>query len=42
MRRASRAFYAALGGKPVREKIVTIGDKDLRDIGYGWNDIKDL
>jgi GNAT superfamily N-acetyltransferase len=33
------AFYAALGGKPVREKIVTIGGKELRDVGYGWDDL---
>jgi GNAT superfamily N-acetyltransferase len=31
------AFYAALGGKPTREKMVTIGGKDLREIGYGWD-----
>jgi GNAT superfamily N-acetyltransferase len=32
-------FYAALGGKPVREKKVSIGGKELREIGYGWDDI---
>jgi GNAT superfamily N-acetyltransferase len=31
------AFYAVLGGKPTREKMVTIGGKELREIGYGWD-----
>jgi GNAT superfamily N-acetyltransferase len=33
-------FYAALGGKPVREKMANIGGKDLREIGYGWDDLQ--
>ena len=31
------AFYTALSGKPAREKTVTIGGKELREIGYGWD-----
>ncbi|MBI5652555.1 MAG: GNAT family N-acetyltransferase, partial [Chloroflexi bacterium] len=38
----ARDFYAALAGKPVREKMVTIGGKALREIGYGWDDITPL
>ena len=34
------AFYAALGGMPAREKMVTIGGKELREIGYGWEDLE--
>jgi len=32
-------FYAALGGKPVRTKMVVIGGKELQEIGYGWDDL---
>jgi len=33
------SFYAMLGGKLVRERMVNIGGKDLREIGYGWDDL---
>ena len=36
------AFYAALGGKPAREKTVNIGGEDWREIGYGWDDLNNL
>jgi GNAT superfamily N-acetyltransferase len=35
----SRAFYAALGGKHAGEKMVVIGGRELREIGYGWEDL---
>ena len=35
-------FYAALGGKAIREKIVSIGGKELREIGYGWDNLASL
>jgi|FLYN01.1.fsa_nt_gi GNAT superfamily N-acetyltransferase len=37
-----RAFYEALGGKPVREKQETMGDVTLTEVGYGWADIRGL
>jgi GNAT superfamily N-acetyltransferase len=37
-----RAFYDALGGKPVREKQETIGDATLTEVGYGWENIRPL
>lgn len=33
-------FYAALGGTPIREKPVTIGDATLTEVAYGWRDIR--
>ena len=35
-------FYAALGGKPAREKMIAIGGKKLREVGYGWDDLTGL
>ncbi len=35
-------FYEALGGRPVRGKSVVIGGKKLRELGYGWDDIRDF
>jgi GNAT superfamily N-acetyltransferase len=32
----ARAFYAALGGRPVREKPVEIGPQTLVEVGYGF------
>jgi GNAT superfamily N-acetyltransferase len=37
-----RAFYEALGGKPVREKQETMGEAILNEVGYGWEDIRGL
>lgn len=33
-------FYAALGGVPVREKQIAIGDRSLTEVAYGWTDIR--
>lgn len=35
-------FYAALGGKPVREKGLEIGGKPLIEVAYGWADTANL
>lgn len=35
-------FYAALGGKTVYEKELTIGGKPLMEVAYGWVDIRNL
>lgn len=35
-------FYAALGGKPVREKELEIGGKPLIEVAYGWIDTESL
>ena len=32
-------FYAALGGSPVRNRIITIGGADLAEVAYGWQDL---
>ena len=38
----SRAFYAALGGQPVRERRINIGGADIDEVGYGWSDTAPL
>ena len=38
----SCAFYEALSGQPVREKQEAVGDTILKEVGYGWTDIRDL
>jgi GNAT superfamily N-acetyltransferase len=35
-------FYAVLGGQPVREKTVEMGGVSLREVAYGWTDIRPL
>lgn len=35
-------FYAALGGKPVHEKEIEIGDKPLIEVAYGWMETGNL
>ncbi|WP_299027010.1 GNAT family N-acetyltransferase [uncultured Thermanaerothrix sp.] len=35
----ARAFYARLGGQPVREQTLTIGGTSLVEVGYGWADL---
>jgi len=36
----ARHFYAALGGMPVREKAITMGDVSLTEVAYGWTDTR--
>ena len=36
----ARQFYQAVGGQPVREKEVQRGPFRMKEIGYGWPDIK--
>lgn len=38
----SRSFYERLGGRPVREQEIEIGGAQLREVGYGWPDIRAL
>jgi ribosomal protein S18 acetylase RimI-like enzyme len=38
----SKHFYEHLGGKVVNEAIINIGGKELKEVCYGWNNIKDL
>ena len=35
-------FYDKLGGKPVREQMLTIGDQRLVETAYGWQDLRSL
>ena len=35
----ARRFYEALGGEPVGQKNITIGEQELPEISYGWADI---
>jgi len=37
-----RAFYEALGGQSVREQDITIGGARLREIAYGWSDLREF
>jgi ribosomal protein S18 acetylase RimI-like enzyme len=37
-----RRFYEALGGQVVREQDKEIGGQILREVGYGWEDIRGL
>ncbi len=37
-----RAFYEALGGQYLSEKKITIGEKELVEVAYGWQDIRAL
>jgi GNAT superfamily N-acetyltransferase len=34
------AFYGHLGGQPIREKHVEIGGKLVKEIAYGWKDLR--
>ena len=38
----SRKFYEAIGGQPILEKTITMGGKNLLEIGYGWPDLASL
>ncbi|MGQ9598454.1 MAG: GNAT family N-acetyltransferase [Anaerolineae bacterium] len=38
----SRAFYERLGGRYLREKLITIGGVALPEVAYGWPDIRFL
>ncbi len=39
---SARQFYAALGGKPVRDRELEIGGKLLVEVAYGWMDTGNL
>lgn len=36
----ARSFYAALEGQPLREQEVVFDGLALREIGYGWDDLR--
>ncbi len=36
------AFYERLGGRPVRRRTITIGGKELPEVGYGYEDTRPL
>lgn len=38
----ARRFYERLGGKYIREKLLTIGGVDLVEAAYGWRDLTAL
>jgi GNAT superfamily N-acetyltransferase len=38
----SRDFYARLGGLPLREQEIEIGGACLREVAYGWPDVRSL
>ena len=35
----SRKFYEAISGEYLREKPIIIGDQNLIEVAYGWNDL---
>ena len=35
-----RRFYERLGGKPVAEKDIEIGEQKLIEVAYGWHDLR--
>ena len=38
----AREFYAHLGGTVIREKTIDIGGAPLREVAYGWRDMRIL
>jgi GNAT superfamily N-acetyltransferase len=38
----SRGFYERMGGKYYKEKPIQIGDANLIEVAYGWNDLTTL
>ena len=40
--RIGRSFYEKMGGQPVRQKKVEIGNLIYPEIGYGWKDMRQL
>jgi ribosomal protein S18 acetylase RimI-like enzyme len=36
----ARRFYEAIGGQTVRESEIEIGGKSLREVAYGWPDLR--
>jgi hypothetical protein len=35
-------FYEALGGQPVRERLELTGGVEVKDVAYGWLDVRML
>ncbi len=38
----SRGFYEHLGGSQIAQKTIQIGDANLLEVAYGWNDLRTL
>jgi GNAT superfamily N-acetyltransferase len=38
----SRRFYESLGGQPAGKHQITLGEKELTEVAYGWSDISQL
>jgi GNAT superfamily N-acetyltransferase len=38
----SRPFYEKMGGEYVTERTITIGDTELVEVAYGWEDIRTI
>ncbi len=38
----ARAFYEALGGRPIGQKSAVIGETPVVEVAYGWEDVKVL
>ncbi len=38
----ARGFYERLGGQRLREQAIEIGGADLREVAYGWPDVRSL
>ena len=38
----ARGFYEVLGGRLIREQPITIGGVALKEVAYGWHDIRNL
>lgn len=34
-------FYEKMGGKKVKKKVIEIGGKELNEVGYGWDNLKE-
>ena len=38
----SRFFYEAIGGRRIALRTERMGDEDVQEIAYGWDDIDEL
>jgi hypothetical protein len=38
----ARSFYERLGGKYQSVESISVGQQDLREVTYGWKDIRGL
>jgi GNAT superfamily N-acetyltransferase len=38
----SRFFYERLGGQVIYEQVITIGGVQVKKVGYGWKDTRNM